>query len=70
MIDLILGAVLYAALVLAEVLQVHKKRVGWLVFGVTTIGWAVYALLLRQWTWLPFEVLFVGISWHGWRKWK
>jgi hypothetical protein len=69
-IELTLGAVLYSGLAIAEYMQMHKHRVGWLVFAVDTVGWAVYAVLLQQWTWLPFEVLFLIISWHGWKRWK
>ena len=68
--NLVMGAALYTGLLVAQLLQVHKNRIGWAVYGVDVIGWCVYAFMLRQWTWLPFEALFLGVSVRGWRKWK
>ena len=48
----------------------QKHRAGWLWGVVAEIGWLVYAILLKQWSLIPWSFVYSAIFLHNYRKWS
>ena len=70
MIDLSLGFVVCGLGAWSIYLTGHKKKVGWLIGVLAEVGWVVYAILLAQWTLLPWSVAYAVLFTRNWFLWR
>jgi hypothetical protein len=49
---------------------VKKSNSGWIIRLVCNVAWVAYSIFFAAWPLLANHLIFAGINYHGWWKWK